>query len=80
MARFKIVNSNRKYGDGIQLLDVCRDEGEDDDITLNLMPMLREYLHLSENKVIDECVWDYYFYDMQVPVSAALDNQVVGTL
>lgn len=46
------------------------------------MPMVREYLKVSEAKpVVENYVWDIYFHDVQAPISTVLDeNDAVGTL
>lgn len=60
----------------MEIVDIERDEG-DDEITRNLMPMVRDYLNFTEH---NDYVYDLYFHDTTKGVSNALEQSRVGTL
>ncbi|KAJ3326248.1 hypothetical protein HDV06_000124 [Boothiomyces sp. JEL0866] len=78
-ARFKIIETNRNF-DNINLIDVTRDEDYGlDEVTLNLMPMVREHLAITEPEKHNDFVYDLYYHDVSAPVADALETNV-GTL
>lgn len=93
-ARYKLVSSNRTQIDGIQLLDVSRvlneNDGAEDIVTKELMPMVEEYLKISSycksipihSEEAEEYVFDLYYYEPSTSVKNALEteNNNVGTL
>jgi hypothetical protein len=77
--RFKVV-AEQKQSDGIKIVDIERDEPMDE-ITCNLMPMVREYLTISETeRKPDEFVYDVYVHDLETGVNEALEHDRVGTI
>jgi hypothetical protein len=80
--RFKIVHEQRSI-DGVKVVDMERDESIDD-ITCNLLPMVRDYLTLSDpnekQKFENEFVYDVYIHDAETGVNAALDEDRVATV
>eukprot|EP00842_Homolaphlyctis_polyrhiza_P002274 jgi/Hompol1/3047/HPOL_006311-RA len=96
-ARYKIFSQNRRtLVDGsVNVVDIHRDEQEEDlhdEITCNLLPMVREYLTVSgqakpetlskldqESKELEE-VYDLYYHDEGSRVSTALKADRVATL
>ncbi|KAJ3315679.1 hypothetical protein HDV04_002093 [Boothiomyces sp. JEL0838] len=78
-ARFKIIETNRNF-DNVHLIDVTRDEDYGlDEVTLNLMPMVREHLAITEPEKHNDFVYDLYYHDVSAPVADALETNV-GTL
>jgi hypothetical protein len=83
-ARYKVVSSNRKHSDGIEVFDISRDEefGEEmDSVTRDLMPMVKEYLNISvKEPKEEEYVFDLYYYEPASTIQSALEAANVGTL
>ncbi|KAJ3272972.1 hypothetical protein HDV01_004878 [Terramyces sp. JEL0728] len=71
-ARFKIIETNRNF-ENINLIDVTRDEDYGlDDVTMNLMPMVREYLAITETEKQQDYVYDLYYHDVAAPVATVI--------
>lgn len=85
-ARYKIVMRNRESvvdGQHLNIVDISKEEDELDEITSKLMPMVREYLNISECKSDsqeDTEVYDLYYHDASQRVSLALEAKRVATL
>ncbi|XJO78188.1 hypothetical protein BDV3_002669 [Batrachochytrium dendrobatidis] len=98
-ARYRIVEQNRKsFMNGtLNVIDIHKDTDDNmrDEIVCNLLPMVREYLNLSEGSeaaksaniplqadytVQEDDVYDLYYYDEGGRVGTALQFSKVATL
>ncbi|EGF77885.1 hypothetical protein BATDEDRAFT_32262 [Batrachochytrium dendrobatidis JAM81] len=98
-ARYRIVEQNRKsFMNGtLNVIDIHKDTDDNmrDEIVCNLLPMVREYLNLSEGSeaaksaniplqadytVQEDDVYDLYYYDEGGRVGTALQSSKVATL
>ncbi|KAL5039310.1 hypothetical protein RTP6_006482 [Batrachochytrium dendrobatidis] len=97
-ARYRIVEQNRKsFMNGtLNVIDIHKDTDDNmrDEIVCNLLPMVREYLNLSEGSeaaksaniplqadytVQEDDVYDLYYYDEGGRVGTALQSSKVAT-
>ncbi|KAI8904421.1 pre-mRNA-splicing factor ATP-dependent RNA helicase PRP16-like protein [Gorgonomyces haynaldii] len=71
-SRYKVINKARK--ESYQVVEISKD----DDITMNMMAMVREHLG-NMNLEEDDFVYDIYYHNTSVRPAQALDQSTTGS-